>query len=77
MKDLLTREGAVKHYEEIYKDYVDMMENYRYQATETKRHLLSFKRGQVLEAGYLLKGLYNFTDKQIEQIERKIERSYK
>lgn len=73
MKELQTREGAINYYKRIYRDYAEAEASYRFNPSEVKRHLIIFKRGQVVEAGYLLKSLYNFTDSELDKIEKEIE----
>ena len=65
-----------KHYMRIYSDFIETMGGNEYKKQEMRLRVLAYQRGQVVEAGNVLKKIFNYTDADIEEIERQIERRY-
>lgn len=66
----------IQHYKELYSEYLESIEMKDYRTEETRAIIKSFNRGQVVEAGKVLKIVFNFTDEELEEIERQIERRF-
>ena len=66
----------LQHYKIIYQEYIEAQNSNDYRTPEKKMQFLQYKRGQVVEAGYLLKSVFNYIDSDLEDIERQIERRY-
>lgn len=66
----------IDHYKIIYQEYLEAQNSKDYRTIETKLRFVDYKRGQVVEAGYVLKSLFNLTDNDLDEMEKKIERRY-
>lgn len=69
-------EKYIKHYKRIYADYIETMGGNGYRSQDMKKQVLAYQRGQVVEAGNVLKTVFNYTAEDIGEIERQIERRY-
>lgn len=65
-----------RHYILLYSEYIETMGGKEYRAKEMRLRVLAYQRGQVVEAGNVLKTIFNYTDADIEEIERQVERRY-
>ena len=66
----------IDHYKIIYQEYLEAQDSKDYRTLEMKLRHQEYKRGQVVEAGYLLKSLFNLTDNDLDEMEKKIERRH-